>query len=168
MGRGVRHLGGGRMVSVLAIGRESRGARGGTPADVRGADESAQSSGGDVSAQRVRHSARSDYSIDQLSRFIDRGVREKMQRIVPQETAVSSAAVAAPRVRSRRSICARCFEGGSARHREAGACRALRSFGVKACLTTELDGDCNGNSHGDYLGRRFDSNSSIELERLSW
>jgi len=27
-----------------------------------------------------------DYSIDQLSRFIDRGVREKMQRVVPQET----------------------------------------------------------------------------------
>jgi DNA helicase II / ATP-dependent DNA helicase PcrA len=26
-----------------------------------------------------------DYSIDQLSRFIDRGVREKMQRVVPQE-----------------------------------------------------------------------------------
>ena len=29
----------------------------------------------------------SDYSIDQLSRFIDRGVREKMQRVVPQEPA---------------------------------------------------------------------------------
>jgi hypothetical protein len=28
-----------------------------------------------------------DYSIDQLSRFIDRGVREKMQRVVPQESA---------------------------------------------------------------------------------
>ena len=28
----------------------------------------------------------SDYSIDQLSRFIDRGLREKMQRVVPQET----------------------------------------------------------------------------------
>ncbi|HVX41100.1 MAG TPA: ATP-dependent helicase [Gemmatimonadaceae bacterium] len=28
-----------------------------------------------------------DYSIDQLSRFIDRGVREKMQRVVPQEPA---------------------------------------------------------------------------------
>ncbi len=27
-----------------------------------------------------------DYSIDQLSRFIDRGVREKMQRVVPQDT----------------------------------------------------------------------------------
>ena len=27
----------------------------------------------------------SDYSIDQLSRFIDRGVREKMQRVTPQE-----------------------------------------------------------------------------------
>src|SRR5581483_3177091 len=26
-----------------------------------------------------------DYSIDQLSRFIDRGVREKMQRVVPEE-----------------------------------------------------------------------------------
>jgi DNA helicase II / ATP-dependent DNA helicase PcrA len=34
----------------------------------------------------------SDYSIDQLSRFIDRGLREKMQRVVPQETA----AVVAP------------------------------------------------------------------------
>ena len=29
----------------------------------------------------------SDYSIDQLSRFIDRGVRERMQRVVPQEPA---------------------------------------------------------------------------------
>jgi DNA helicase-2/ATP-dependent DNA helicase PcrA len=27
----------------------------------------------------------SDYSIDQLSRFIDRGVRDKMQRVVQQE-----------------------------------------------------------------------------------
>lgn len=27
-----------------------------------------------------------DYSIDQLSRFIDRGIREKMQRVVPQES----------------------------------------------------------------------------------
>ena len=31
----------------------------------------------------------SDYSIDQLSRFIDRGVREKMQRVVPQEAAAT-------------------------------------------------------------------------------
>ena len=38
-----------------------------------------------------------DYSIDQLSRFIDRGVREKMQRIVPQEAgAAAPVAVAAP------------------------------------------------------------------------
>ncbi len=29
----------------------------------------------------------SDYSIDQLSRFIDRGVRDRMQRVVPQEPA---------------------------------------------------------------------------------
>ena len=31
-----------------------------------------------------------DYSIDQLSRFIDRGVREKMQRVVPQVGAGSA------------------------------------------------------------------------------
>jgi DNA helicase-2/ATP-dependent DNA helicase PcrA len=37
----------------------------------------------------------SDYSIDQLSRFIDRGVREKMQRVVPQEPA-APAPVEAP------------------------------------------------------------------------
>jgi DNA helicase-2/ATP-dependent DNA helicase PcrA len=37
----------------------------------------------------------SDYSIDQLSRFIDRGMREKMQRVVPQE-AGSPAPVQAP------------------------------------------------------------------------
>jgi DNA helicase-2/ATP-dependent DNA helicase PcrA len=36
-----------------------------------------------------------DYSIDQLSRFLDRGVREKMQRVVPQEAPVA-APVAAP------------------------------------------------------------------------
>jgi DNA helicase-2/ATP-dependent DNA helicase PcrA len=36
-----------------------------------------------------------DYSIDQLSRFIDRGVREKMQRVVPQEPA-SAPGEAAP------------------------------------------------------------------------
>jgi DNA helicase-2/ATP-dependent DNA helicase PcrA len=35
-----------------------------------------------------------DYSIDQLSRFIDRGVREKMQRVVPQEQPAASAASA--------------------------------------------------------------------------
>ncbi len=34
----------------------------------------------------------SDYSIDQLSRFIDRGVREKMQRVVPQEAAAPAPA----------------------------------------------------------------------------
>jgi DNA helicase-2/ATP-dependent DNA helicase PcrA len=32
----------------------------------------------------------SDYSIDQLSRFIDRGLREKMQRVVPQEAGVAA------------------------------------------------------------------------------
>ena len=34
----------------------------------------------------------SEYSIDQLSRFIDRGVREKLQRVVPQETAAAAPA----------------------------------------------------------------------------
>jgi DNA helicase-2/ATP-dependent DNA helicase PcrA len=41
----------------------------------------------------------SDYSIDQLSRFLDRGVREKMQRVVPQEPTApvpSSSPAAAP------------------------------------------------------------------------
>lgn len=33
-----------------------------------------------------------DYSIDQLSRFIDRGVREKMQRVVPQEAGTTEKA----------------------------------------------------------------------------
>jgi DNA helicase-2/ATP-dependent DNA helicase PcrA len=40
-----------------------------------------------------------DYSIDQLSRFIDRGVREKMQRVVPQDASAPApplAPVAAP------------------------------------------------------------------------
>ena len=37
-----------------------------------------------------------DYSIDQLSRFIDRGVREKMQRVVPQEPVAVPAGVATP------------------------------------------------------------------------
>jgi len=37
----------------------------------------------------------SDYSIDQLSRFIDRGIREKMQRVVPQG-ATAAAPVPAP------------------------------------------------------------------------
>jgi DNA helicase-2/ATP-dependent DNA helicase PcrA len=40
-----------------------------------------------------------DYSIDQLSRFIDRGVRNKMQRVVPQDAPVPAPAttsVAAP------------------------------------------------------------------------
>ena len=37
-----------------------------------------------------------DYSIDQLSRFIDRGVREKMQRVVPQEQVAVPAGVATP------------------------------------------------------------------------
>jgi DNA helicase-2/ATP-dependent DNA helicase PcrA len=40
----------------------------------------------------------SDYSIDQLSRFIDRGVRDKMQRVVPREPdeIAAGAPVAAP------------------------------------------------------------------------
>ncbi|HEV8496529.1 MAG TPA: ATP-dependent helicase [Gemmatimonadaceae bacterium] len=38
----------------------------------------------------------SDYSIDQLSRFIDRGLREKMQRVVPQEAGAPAAPVRAP------------------------------------------------------------------------
>jgi DNA helicase II / ATP-dependent DNA helicase PcrA len=38
-----------------------------------------------------------DYSIDQLSRFIDRGVRNKMQRVVPQDSqAPATTPVAAP------------------------------------------------------------------------
>jgi DNA helicase-2/ATP-dependent DNA helicase PcrA len=37
-----------------------------------------------------------DYSIDQLSRFIDRGVREKMQRVVPQDAEAGPAAAPAP------------------------------------------------------------------------
>ena len=31
----------------------------------------------------------SDYSMDQLSRFIDRGVRDKMQRVVPKDGGTS-------------------------------------------------------------------------------
>jgi DNA helicase II / ATP-dependent DNA helicase PcrA len=38
----------------------------------------------------------SDYSIDQLSRFIDRGVREKMQRVVPQESVPAAQAELPP------------------------------------------------------------------------
>jgi ATP-dependent exoDNAse (exonuclease V) beta subunit len=34
----------------------------------------------------------SDYSIDQLSRFIDRGVRDKMRRVVPQDPAAPASA----------------------------------------------------------------------------
>jgi ATP-dependent DNA helicase UvrD/PcrA len=37
-----------------------------------------------------------DYSIDQLSRFVDRGVREKMQRVVPQEPAAPKPADVPP------------------------------------------------------------------------
>jgi DNA helicase-2/ATP-dependent DNA helicase PcrA len=37
-----------------------------------------------------------DYSIDQLSRFLDRGVREKMQRVVPQEAPQPGTANAPP------------------------------------------------------------------------
>jgi ATP-dependent exoDNAse (exonuclease V) beta subunit len=35
-----------------------------------------------------------DYSMDQLSRFIDRGVRDRMQRIVPQEPAAPAQSLA--------------------------------------------------------------------------
>src|SRR5262245_45755361 len=40
----------------------------------------------------------SDYSMDQLSRFIDRGVREHMQRVVPREAdeVAAGASAAAP------------------------------------------------------------------------
>jgi hypothetical protein len=37
-----------------------------------------------------------DYSIDQLSRFIDRGVREKMERIVVTDDGDDKPVVAAP------------------------------------------------------------------------
>jgi DNA helicase-2/ATP-dependent DNA helicase PcrA len=37
-----------------------------------------------------------DYSIDQLSRFLDRGVRDKMQRVVPQEPVAAGAESGAP------------------------------------------------------------------------
>ncbi len=37
-----------------------------------------------------------DYSIDQLTRFIDRGVRDKMQRVVPQDSESLAPEVAAP------------------------------------------------------------------------
>jgi DNA helicase-2/ATP-dependent DNA helicase PcrA len=37
-----------------------------------------------------------DYSIDQLSRFIDRGVREKMQRVVPQDDGETTGPAASP------------------------------------------------------------------------
>jgi hypothetical protein len=37
-----------------------------------------------------------DYSIDQLSRFIDRGVREKMERIVVTDTGDDSPVSAEP------------------------------------------------------------------------
>ena len=56
----------------------------------------------------------SDYSIDQLSRFIDRGVRDKMQRVVPQDPAAPAGRRRTPELRadsSRRSICARCLRG---------------------------------------------------------
>jgi DNA helicase-2/ATP-dependent DNA helicase PcrA len=37
-----------------------------------------------------------DYSIDQLSRFIDRGVRDKMQRVVPQDAVVPTQPASEP------------------------------------------------------------------------
>jgi ATP-dependent exoDNAse (exonuclease V) beta subunit len=39
----------------------------------------------------------SDYSIDQLSRFIDRGVRDKMRRVVPQDPAAPPSVERQPR-----------------------------------------------------------------------
>lgn len=38
----------------------------------------------------------SDYSIDQLSRFIDRGVRDTMQRVVPKDPVAPPPATDAP------------------------------------------------------------------------
>jgi DNA helicase-2/ATP-dependent DNA helicase PcrA len=40
----------------------------------------------------------SDYSIDQLSRFIDRGVRDRMQRVVPRQAGEGGVGVNAPPV----------------------------------------------------------------------
>jgi DNA helicase-2/ATP-dependent DNA helicase PcrA len=37
-----------------------------------------------------------DYSIDQLSRFIDRGVRDKMRRVVPQDSSSAPVPAAEP------------------------------------------------------------------------
>jgi len=60
----------------------------------------------------------SDYSIDQLSRFIDRGLREKMQRVVPQEAGVAVAAPVAvgPAIDLRALLRGR-FDGGSDKER---------------------------------------------------
>ena len=57
-----------------------------------------------------------DYSIDQLSRFIDRGVREKMQRVVPQESGTVEATTsetAQPKLDLRALLKGR-FGGGTA------------------------------------------------------
>ena len=54
-----------------------------------------------------------DYSIDQLSRFIDRGVRAKMQRVVPRDRRRGRTGSPNPRP-PRPSIFERCCAGDSA------------------------------------------------------
>ena len=77
-----------------------------------------------------------DYSIDQLSRFIDRGVREKMQRVVPKERRQPRGPRPSPSCRSmsRRSICGRC----------------CGEFSAHAGMTTERPGNTD---RGDQVSR---------------
>ena len=83
VGRRVRHLGGRRLVPVVALDRGRGGARGGATAHVRRDDAREDHLAVTYPLQRLRqHGRGADYSIDQLSRFLDRGVRATMQRVV--------------------------------------------------------------------------------------
>src|SRR4029079_8324600 len=64
-----------------------------------------------------------DYSIDQLSRFIDRGVREKMQRVVPQESASVEAAPETAGTKLDLPALLRGRVGGSTAHRRSARTR---------------------------------------------
>lgn len=56
-----------------------------------------------------------DYTIDQLSRFLDRGVRERMERVVPRwDDAPAAPAVDARATVDLRAVMRQRFSGGGA------------------------------------------------------
>ena len=126
VGRGVRHLGRGRLVPVVALARRRGAARGGAAPHVRRDDARAKSSRGHVSAQRLRHATRLTTTRSISSRASS--IAACARRCSASCRRSRGAAAPSPNCRgtSRRSTFGRCSEDGSRR------CQAM-SAGYDCC-----------------------------------